>query len=182
MNYICQCCGITFNHNCRVRPRKYCSRACYDRGRVRELQARLMKRLDRTGSCWLWMGALNSDGYGTINVNGSSKLTHRVAYTLFCGSIPDGKEVCHTCDTPACCNPNHLFLGETLDNMQDMAMKARSCFGERHPKAKLTEEQVLEARRLHSAGLQTASSLGRMFGVAEQTISALLKRRTWKRI
>lgn len=182
MKYICQCCGLSFDYPCRVRPRKYCSRQCYEKSRVQDLQTRFMRKIDRTGECWLWTGARNSDGYGSVNVAGVIKLAHRVAYGLFREPTPDDKQVCHTCDTPACCNPDHLFIGVILDNMQDMAAKDRSCYGERNFHAKLTEKQVLEARSLYATGVHTATELGRMFGVTEQTMSSLLKRKTWKRI
>jgi hypothetical protein len=40
---------------------------------------------------WHWTGALNSKGYGQVGVLGVSKSTHRVAYELLVGPIPDGQ-------------------------------------------------------------------------------------------
>jgi hypothetical protein len=45
------------------------------------------------------------------------------------GSIPDGMRVLHRCDVPACVNIDHLFLGTSLDNMQDMTAKGRGSGG-----------------------------------------------------
>jgi len=90
---------------------------------------RIKRRTIRDPSgCWIWMGAI-SMGYGriTISSNGSKKVkgVHRVMWELTNGPIPKGIFVLHTCDIRHCINPNHLFLGTQLDNMQDMIKKGR---------------------------------------------------------
>lgn len=93
----------------------------------------------RTG-CHLWQGALDDHGYGRINLGrrgeGQEK-THRLAWAWKNGPVPDGLSVLHSCDTPRCCNPDHLFLGTQLDNMRDMVRKGRhqyvECCGHGHP-------------------------------------------------
>jgi hypothetical protein len=51
---------------------------------------------------------------------------HRVAYELAVGPIPEGKHICHTCDTPACVNPKHLYVGDPATNGRDRAARGRS--------------------------------------------------------
>lgn len=76
--------------------------------------------------CWLWTASLDKKGYGKATVNGGGwKLAHRVAWELYRGEIPDGLCACHACDTPACVNPEHLFIGTQQDNVDDMARKGR---------------------------------------------------------
>jgi len=78
--------------------------------------------------CWLWDGALNNKGYGKIGFgggNGGTRLVHRLMWEMQRGPIPDDLWVLHRCDVTICCNPEHLFLGTPLDNMQDMHAKGR---------------------------------------------------------
>lgn len=90
------------------------------------LQVRFFDRLERSGECWLWTGYVNSFGYGTINVAKVQWKTHRLAWFLANGPIPDGLLVLHRCDTPACCRVDHLFLGTSLDNNRDRDAKRRN--------------------------------------------------------
>ena len=70
--------------------------------------------------CWIWQRN-PSQRYGITN----GQLAHRVSYERENGPIPDGLEVCHSCDTPKCVNPKHLWLGTHKDNMADASSKGR---------------------------------------------------------
>lgn len=58
--------------------------------------------------CWVWQRSKNSVGYGSIGVQGRSRLAHRVAYETYVGPIPDGLVIDHLCHVRACVNPDHL--------------------------------------------------------------------------
>lgn len=77
--------------------------------------------------CLLWTGGSRSgDGYGMIDVAGKTYQAHRVAWQMEHGPIPSGAYVCHRCDTPACVNVAHLFLGTQRDNVRDAWRKGRA--------------------------------------------------------
>lgn len=89
-------------------------------------EQRFMQKINKTDTCWMWVGALSSRGYGSFRFNGKSISSHRFSYLHFNGEIPDGMIICHKCDTPACVNPEHLFVGSYADNNKDMFEKDRN--------------------------------------------------------
>lgn len=68
-------------------------------------------------------------GYGVSRLNVGGKVffiyAHRFVYEQAHGSIPEGMQICHTCDNPACIRLDHLFLGSAKDNAQDRDFKGR---------------------------------------------------------
>jgi hypothetical protein len=92
------------------------------------LPERLWGNVDKEpDGCWVWKGTRNPKGYGRISVSGRQDGTHRVAYRLAHGEIPDGLVVRHRCDNPPCINPAHLEVGTPADNSRDMVERGRMC-------------------------------------------------------
>ena len=130
--------------------------------------------------CWLWQGAVNTTGYGMANLTGRKNIVaHRLAWTLLKGEIPAGMNALHRCDTPRCCNPDHIFLGTQLENGIDARSKGRTTKGRNlyH----LTPEQVRELRRLKAEGM-TYAALSARFGVSKNALCAAVTGRTWGNI
>jgi hypothetical protein len=136
-------------------------------------------------------------GYGQIGVGGNHGrrlLAHRVAWILTFGPIPDGLWVLHSCDNPPCVRPDHLFLGTALANSEDRDAKGRGAKGERngmfgrvvaygegHPMARLTADQVREIRRRYRHG-STQTQLALEFSVHQTHISDIVRRVVWRSI
>jgi DNA-binding CsgD family transcriptional regulator len=142
--------------------------------------------------CWIFMGATNEFGYGIVGAGGkgvSNDRAHRVTYKHFKGEIPKGMFVCHTCDVPSCCNPEHLFLGTNQDNVDDMVKKKRNSkpprnphvVGSVHPLSKLHDSQAVEIRCLYADG-KTQQNIAEIFGVARQTISKIVNNKRYAHV
>lgn len=76
--------------------------------------------------CWVWQGWCHPDwGYGQTSFRGEEWATHRLMWVLMKGPIPEGKILCHSCDNPPCCNPDHLWPGTDQENHIDKTKKGR---------------------------------------------------------
>lgn len=82
-------------------------------------------RVKKGKGCWIWRGCKDGAGYGYVSLLNRPVSAHRIAYRLEYGDIPKGLEVCHSCDTPLCVNPAHLFVATHEQNMRDMRRKGR---------------------------------------------------------
>ena len=131
--------------------------------------------------CWLWTGGANDNLYGGFTVEGVKYYAHRASFELYNGPIPEGYEVCHSCDIPLCVNPSHLFLGTHKDNMSDSARKGRA----KQPKWKsdhtaprsiLTEEQV----RMIRNDPRGNAELSRATGIPAHVIQRVRVWRTYR--
>lgn len=85
---------------------------------------------EQPNGCWLWGQAPSDNGYGYFGVKTSEgkykKIrAHRYAWLLHRGEIPEGMEVCHSCDSKLCVNPDHLYLADHAQNMHDASMRGR---------------------------------------------------------
>lgn len=135
--------------------------------------------------CIEFQGCRDAKGYGRTWNAGKHIRAHRLAWELAHGPIPDGLQVCHHCDNPPCCNPEHLFLGTNADNMADARAKGRlpdmpRPMGVTHHHAKLNPDTVREIReRGRSYGIKR---LAQEYGVSRRAIQGVLNRTTWREV
>ena len=128
--------------------------------------------------CWEWTAYKTTTGYGKLRLNNRDLRAHRVAYTLTKGEIPDGLVVRHTCDNPACCNPDHLILGTQADNVADRQERNRQVKGEQNGRCKLTAKQVME---IYNSPL-SQYELAKLYNITQTNVSYIKLKKTWKHI
>lgn len=126
---------------------------------------------DPVTGCRNWQAAVFPYGYGLFRLNHKNWLAHRVAWILTNGAIPNDRIVCHKCDNPPCCNPDHLFLGTFSDNSRDRDQKGRRTIliGEKHGRAKLTDSEAEEIKK----SSKTQYELARQYNVSQSLVSLI---------
>lgn len=143
-------------------------------------EQRFFAQVIKQNGCWAWSSSKDKDGYGIFcgEVLGVVyKRAHRFSWAFHNQQkIPDGMLVCHSCDNPECCNPEHLRIGTPTENQREKWSKGRA--NHSAPAARLTVEQVLEIRA--ADGKQ--SDIAKKFGVTQTTVSDIKRRRSWSHI
>ena len=121
--------------------------------------------------CWPWTGAGKGNGYGNVRLGKRNVAAHRYAYEIMVGPVPDGMDVCHTCDNRWCVNPDHLYVGTRKQNMTDCRNRGRAAGGNRKH---LKEVDVQEIHRRLNAGM-SPRQVAETMDVNYSTVSSIQK-------
>lgn len=131
-------------------------------------------------------------GYPQISVikNGKRTMT-RLIRTLWeqnNSSIPDGLCVLHSCDTPACINLNHAWLGTQLENIQDCVNKRRlhvfngGQAGEKNNHAKLNNDDITYIRKVYTSVRGVRKRLAQIFNVDADYLTKIAHGKRWSHL
>lgn len=160
-----------------------------------------IKKRDATSGCELFVskkGTRLKRGSRVFKHKGKLWIVSRLAWTLRHGEIPEGLNICHTCDTPDCTRDDHHFLGTQADNVADAVAKGRvrgatgnanasRKYPERRPRgsqvwrAATTEKEVKQILKRLAKGARQAD-VARQFGLKKQVIFSIKHRQTWRHV
>ena len=133
---------------------------------------RFYNKVDKTDSCWNWLGCCNKLGYGRMKVNSIDYLVHRFQYQLHHNKlIDDNILIRHTCDNNKCVNPEHLK--EQVVNGSYNIIKNKSI--------KLSKDQIDEIRLNYWNGtFLNQIEISKHYNISKSHISNILSRKTRK--
>lgn len=160
-----------------VPPRRYANPSLDD-ARARFLEHTIP---EPNSGCLLWIGGTFADGYGCFvfgKLGFKNWRANRASLWLLKGKFDRTLCVLHRCDNKHCVNPDHLFLGTHTDNSNDKVAKKRHLFGERHHKAKLSNEEIIKIR----SDSRTNRKIALQYKMDPTTIGAIKRRKIWGHI
>lgn len=130
--------------------------------------------------CRLWIGRINSSGYGDIYLNRHRFLAHRLSLIAFQGTLTSDLVARHRCNTPTCIAPQHLRPGTVQDNVNDRVARGLTIknHGATNGGARLTSQQVTEIRQRRLAGVRL-STLEAEYGASETAMLRIVRGISW---
>lgn len=162
----------------------YCSKECKNETPLIRLLKHCRKHQGTEPTeCWLYERHMNEDGYGQIKVDGKTTRANRTSWVLHRGDIPPGMLVLHKCiGTRACVNPDHLYLGDQLQNVKDCMDQGRKVTrrGDDNPISILTEAQVREIKPLK--GVIPSVELAVKYKCSRSAIHNIWYGHNWKHV
>lgn len=98
----------------------FCSAQCAARFRWIDPEVAFWGKVQKTDTCWLWIGACKSTGYGNFEFSRDARrrqfVAHRFAWELLREAIAPGMELDHLCRQRNCVNPDHLEVVSHAEN------------------------------------------------------------------
>lgn len=148
--------------------------------------SRRKSKLNPSGSLRQLKPQRHSAGYHcfTVRLGGGRQAmltVHRCVLESFVGPCPAGQEARHL-DGNRCHNwLTNLAWGTTADNHADRERHGTVGRGERHASAKMTKAQVIETRRMRTAGAMH-KDIAAALGINISTIKSAVKGKSWSSV
>jgi len=181
----------------------YCQKEYIPKAKDKQccIECKILGNIKKNNDCWEWGLAYGRGGYGKIIYEKKTCIAHRISYEIFIGKFDLSLQVCHKCDNPKCVNPDHLFLGNQKENVEDCIRKnrrntAKGWFhkpetkllfkdrkrgdvkGEKHPMKKLDNEKIITIKNMYDMGY-TQKEIAKQFDVDQSCISYIVRGKRW---
>lgn len=124
--------------------------------------------------CILWTGNISHDGYGRVSCHGIIFPVHSLSCSIkIKQQRPDNLVTRHLCGIKLCVNPDHLEFGTHSENAIDNVIHNKS-------NRKFSDEQIIEIR--NQSKVKPMIELSKMYNVGVNTISNIIKKKSYKHV
>ena len=142
----------------------------------------------KENGCWEWQGQIDKGGYARTSFRKGKRMgalsAYRYSYLRFKGEIAIGLHVCHNCpgkDNRKCVNPDHLWIGTSLENNRDKGVKGTQCKGITNGQHKLSEKDIIDIRKRFLEG-EYGTNLAKEYNVSNGLIYHIKNGVAWKHL
>jgi DNA-binding MarR family transcriptional regulator len=138
-------------------------------------------------SSWRRKGTrVSATGYEFVSLRAYGKnnicSVHSVVLTTFIGPRPSGKQAAHNNNKRDDNRLTNLSWKTSKENNADKIRHGTLPRGEKHPRSKLTNEQVQAIRATYAIGKSTLAQLAEAYGVVLSTIHKIVSGQKWQHL
>lgn len=148
-------------------------------------------KITKAGKVWSKIGSgrflkpgLTGNGYSIVglykNKRRHIRTLHRLVLETFISPRPNEMECRHLDGNKQNNALNNLCRGTGIENQADRVKHKTDNRGENSPNTSLSVNQVREIRMLLSRGILTQEKIGRIFNIAQSTVSRIKLKLVWK--
>lgn len=120
-------------------------------------------------------------GYHTVALNRKSHYVHRLVAAAFVSEEISGLDVRHMDGTRDNNAASNLRIGTRAENEADKTMHGTRLIGESHPRAKLSNQQVMDIKTRRAAG-ESSISLASEYGIKRGTVNVIVSGKNWRHL
>lgn len=123
-------------------------------------------------------------GYLRVNMKRDGErsrewMVHQIVCLAFIGPCPEGMEVCHNDGRPENNRALNLRYGTKKENGEDRVLHGTTLRGHKHPNAKLSDEDVLEIKRLLEEPGANQIAIAARFGLTQAAVGYIATGKNW---
>lgn len=156
---------------------KSLERTCNTRSGGRKPIPEIIMKLNESRD-YLSVVLCHADAGKTVGIVGN---VHRLVAEAFIGPIPKGMHVRHLNGNPHDNRRTNLAIGTPQENAEDSIRHGVLKVGVEHSKTKLSNEEVMELRRMRAEGVAQAK-VAEVFGISISSVHAINSGRTWSHL
>ena len=145
-------------------------------------------KIGRMSKSWKKLKAWLGDDAGHLmvtlfNCHGGKYLyVHRLVLEAFVGACPKGQQCRHLDGNPGNNHLGNLCWGTQKENEEDKIRHGTKILGEMHKRARITDTQAVQIRKMYATGRYYMRELAKIFNTDISSVCMIIHRQLWKHV